>query len=76
MINGDLIEARGLLNLNLDWGGIYGKSVDLSLFVSNATNKVYTTAGLGLYASLGYVDRMFGEPRMYGARLRYRFGGK
>ena len=71
------IAAYGLLNMSADWNGIYGSPVDVSLFASNLTNKVYTIGILDLYSSpLGFASSKFGEPRMYGIRFRYRFGAE
>lgn len=67
------IPSYGLLNLALDWTGIGGSSFDGQLFVSNATNKTYQNGGIGF---LGFTERTFGEPRMYGLRLTYRFGAE
>ncbi|MET0239930.1 MAG: TonB-dependent receptor [Sphingobium sp.] len=67
------IPGYTLLNLNLDWRSVAGSPVDLSFFATNVTKKKYITytAGLG---SLGFESANIGEPRMYGVRLRYRFG--
>ena len=71
---GGLIPQFGLLNLSGNWDAISGTPIDASFFVSNALNKVYKIGGLGFYSLLGFnVDR-YGEPRMYGVRVRYRFG--
>ncbi|HEY0959584.1 MAG TPA: TonB-dependent receptor [Novosphingobium sp.] len=68
------LGPRNLLNLNLDWKGVGGSPVDLSVFATNITNDLYrTTPGTG-YQSFGYVDTQYGPPRMYGVRLRYNFG--
>lgn len=69
-------KSFGLLNLSLNWDEINGSPVDLSLFMSNATNKVYVTQGVQAWEPLywGYGDILYGEPRMFGARLHYHFG--
>lgn len=74
---GGSIPAFGLLNMSADWNGVYGSPVDLSLFASNLTNKVNAIGILDLYNSpLGFASSKFGEPRMYGIRVRYRFGAE
>jgi iron complex outermembrane recepter protein len=74
---GGTIPAFALLNMSADWNGVYGGPVDLSLFASNLTNKVYTIGLLDVYnAPFGFVSSKFGEPRMYGIRFSYRFGGE
>jgi iron complex outermembrane receptor protein len=71
---GGLIPAYGLLNLSANWANVGGQPLDVSIFVSNATNEEYRTGGLGIYDLAGYNVTRYGEPRMYGLRLRYSFG--
>lgn len=73
---GGLIPAFGLLNLAANWHAVAGHSVDLSLFASNVLNKVYRTGGDGYYDKYGFDLYRFGEPRMYGLRVRYGFGAQ
>lgn len=70
----DYLPSRELINLNLDWTRIGGSALDLRLFATNVTNKEYPVAQGGGYTSFGIVDHLYGEPRMFGARLRYNFG--
>jgi iron complex outermembrane receptor protein len=72
---------RDLLDLNATWKSMLGSSLDLSLFGTNVTNQHYATfyAGLGGAGpsgvpQVGFETGEVGAPRMYGARLRYRFG--
>jgi iron complex outermembrane receptor protein len=44
------------------------------VFGTNLTGKKYFTAVNDLLGSGGFVSKYFGEPRMYGVRLRYSFG--
>ncbi len=67
------LPSRRLLNLNAGWKGIYGSPFDASLFVTNARDEEYATWVAGLYSKLGAEYRTVGEPRMYGARVRYNF---
>jgi iron complex outermembrane receptor protein len=71
---GAVIDAFGLLNLSVDWRRIENTPLDVSLFVSNATDKVYGVGGFGYYNNLGYSIQLYGEPRMYGIRVRYHLG--
>jgi iron complex outermembrane receptor protein len=70
----DYISAYGLLNLRLEWNEIMGSSFDGSLFVSNATDKTYRVGQYSGYVSNGYITSFYGEPRMFGAHVRFRFG--
>jgi iron complex outermembrane receptor protein len=62
------------LDLNLDWTNVGGSPVDLSLFANNVTNQFTVVTLNGLRDFLGFDARQLGEPRMYGVRLRVRFG--
>ena len=70
------LEAFGLLNASLDWNDVAGSGFDLGLFVTNATNRLYRVGynnGFAGFANFG--ASLYGEPRMYGLKLRYKFGG-
>ncbi|SFF92216.1 iron complex outermembrane recepter protein [Novosphingobium sp. CF614] len=62
------------LDLNLDWRNIGGQPVDLALFATNVTNQFTRTYVQGLFNSFGFDTGYLGQPRMYGARIRVRFG--
>jgi iron complex outermembrane recepter protein len=68
-----LLPPTELLNLNVNWNGVAGSPVDLSVFAINVTNERYFTQ-VNEQSSSGFVSKFLGEPRMYGVRLRYRFG--
>ena len=67
-------RAYGLLTLGANWDRIAGSPVDASLFMTNATDKTYATGSFSLYDCCGFSGLTYGEPRMYGVRVRYRFG--
>jgi iron complex outermembrane receptor protein len=69
------LKPTNLLNLNLNWNGIAGSRIDASLFATNVTNRKYYSYVAGLYTTTGFETATLGEPRMFGGRLRYRFGG-
>lgn len=72
-----IIKAFGLLNLSASWTDVNTMPVDLEFYMSNATNKLYLTqASPSWMPGLGYTTQVYGMPRMYGARLRYRFGAE
>jgi iron complex outermembrane receptor protein len=67
------LPPQDLLNLNLNWNGVGGTPVDIGLFATNVTKErffLYTTG-----QSFGYDSAVINEPRMYGLRLKYHFGG-
>jgi len=70
----ELMDAFGLLSGSVDWKNIYSSPIDVNLFVTNATNKLYRTTNGDTYQSLGVVSTLYGEPRMYGLRVRYHWG--
>jgi iron complex outermembrane receptor protein len=67
------IPAYGLLNMSMNWDKVAGRPVDIQLFVSNALNKTYENGGIGF---LGVTERTYGDPRLYGIRVAYRFGAQ
>ena len=69
------LPAFGLLNATLDWKNALASGLDLSLFATNLTNKLYTITNTGTYQTIGAWTQMYGEPRMFGLRARYKFGG-
>jgi iron complex outermembrane receptor protein len=68
------IDGIGLLSANINWNGVGGTPIDLSLFGTNLAGKEYYTAVNDLIGSGGFVSKYFGEPRVYGLRARYTFG--
>ena len=69
-----VIKGYGLLSLNAGWSNIMGSNFDLNLFATNVTNKLYRIGGGNYYYSLGFTTSVYGEPRMVGAKVTYRFG--
>jgi iron complex outermembrane recepter protein len=72
--NTAIAPATDLLNLNLNWRDIAGAPVDLTLFATNVTNEKYHVGFTNSLGSTGGDFIILGEPRMFGARLKYRFG--
>jgi iron complex outermembrane receptor protein len=70
----DKATAVKQLDLNFDWRDIGGQPIDFSLFATNVTKQVTYTLIQPLYASFGFDLRYLGQPRMFGARIRFRFG--
>ncbi len=62
------------LDVSVDWKDAMGYPVDLSFFMNNALDSVYSQGVYALYTTSGYVSAIYGEPRMWGFKLRYRFG--
>jgi len=68
------LPSNELVSANINWMGIYQSSFDASIFVTNLLDKEYKTAFLGTYSAAGFSGDYAGEPRMFGARVRYNFG--
>src|SRR4030095_16819383 len=63
----------GLLTLGANWDRIADTPFDLTFFMTNALDKQYIANTVDI-RSLGFASHTYGEPRMWGVRLRYRFG--
>ncbi len=63
-----------LINLNATWADVAGAPVDLSFFMTNVTNEKFPLNVNNAYNSFGLESVIVNEPRMYGFRLRYKFG--
>jgi iron complex outermembrane receptor protein len=72
--NVGILQARHLLDLNLNWSSILGSPLDLGLFGTNITDAKYYSFVPGLGVPTGFETATIGEPRMYGMRVRYHFG--
>jgi iron complex outermembrane receptor protein len=66
-----ILPPTDLLNLNATWTGIMRSPLDAAFFMTNATNEIYPVATT---AGSGYDNILFGQPRVWGFRLRYNFG--
>lgn len=71
---GEKLKAFGTLSLSLDWRNVAGSGLDVGFYGTNLTNKLYRVSNSNTYSSQLYNSTMYGEPRMYGVRLRYAFG--
>jgi iron complex outermembrane receptor protein len=75
---GAYLEPFGILNASIDWRNVAGSGLDLGVFGTNLTKKTYRISNIDVYqqGSLLTWSTMYGEPRMYGVRATYRFGGE
>ena len=72
-VPGVTIPAYGLTNIRAEWNGLFGSGADLALFVNNATDKEYRIANNPHYESLGFATTQYGEPKSWGASIRFDF---
>lgn len=69
------LNAFGTLSLSINWRNVGGSRLDIGFYGTNLTNNLYRVSNANTYSSQLYGATLYGEPRMYGARLRYAFGG-
>jgi iron complex outermembrane receptor protein len=70
----ELLPPFALLGASIAWQNIYSSGFDVNLYVTNATDKLYRTSNTDVYQSLGVDSTLYGEPRMYGIKVRYHWG--
>ena len=70
-----IMPSVGLLNAQLAWKSVMQKPVDIAVFGSNLTGEQYFTTHTDLIGTAGFASGTVGEPRLYGVRVRYHFGG-
>jgi iron complex outermembrane recepter protein len=72
------VPSVALLNLNAAWNNVFGGPCDISFFATNVANKHYleTVTDLNGSNTVGFESGRYGEPRMLGAKIRYRFGSE
>ena len=68
------LPTTNLVNLNASWNEVLGQPIDLSFFMTNVTNAKFPLAVVNAWRSYGYESAVLNEPRMFGFRLKYRFG--
>ena len=69
-----ITPSSNLVNLNLDWNSVGGSPIDLALFATNVTKEKIKLPNQNSYTVSGVAEVGMSPPRMYGLRLRYRFG--
>ncbi|MCT2399342.1 TonB-dependent receptor [Novosphingobium mangrovi (ex Huang et al. 2023)] len=72
--NPGLMPSTKLLNLNANWDSIFGSPIDASFFMTNVTNEKFPVNVVNGFNSFGLESQLVNEPRMYGVRLKVRFG--
>ena len=71
--NFGVLPKQNILNLNANWENVGKRPVDLAFFMTNVTNE-HVLQHVNVQDGNGFLSYIVGEPRMYGFRLRYRFG--
>ncbi|MEJ5976310.1 TonB-dependent receptor [Novosphingobium sp. PS1R-30] len=68
-----IAPSSSVLNLNATWANVASMPIDLSVFMTNVTNE-HVIQQINDNSARGFVSAIVGEPRMWGARIKYRFG--
>lgn len=68
------LPSTNLLNLNANWKNVLGQPFDLAFFMTNVTNEKFPLNVANFFNSFGFESQNVNEPRMWGFRLKYRFG--
>lgn len=71
MLTPYIIPPYGLMNFAVNWDKVLNSAYDASFYVSNAFNRTYAFGGVDVF---GFQQTIYGDPRMYGLRVRYHFG--
>lgn len=71
---GAWIDDFDLINASLYWRQIYTSNFDLQLFATNLEDKEYRIGNSNTWREVYARNSIWGEPRMYGLRLSYRWG--
>lgn len=62
-----------LANARINWDNILGSNFNAGAFVTNITNQFYRVGVIGIVEESGIGSSAYGEPRMYGFSLGYKF---
>lgn len=66
--------SYSLMNLRAELNNVGGSGVSVAGFVNNVFNETYRIGVLGLIAEgLGFQNSVYGEPRMYGVEVGFKF---
>ncbi|WP_160299227.1 TonB-dependent receptor [Sphingomonas sp. SRS2] len=69
----DVQKGYGILDARIDWDKFLDTPVSVYVFANNITKRSYLTTFLQFYNGIGFSAGAFGEPRMFGAGVKYGF---
>jgi iron complex outermembrane receptor protein len=70
---GGWIDSVGLLNASVSWWSIFQSNFDFMIYGTNLTDEEYRVSNSNVWNLAYYRSSIYGEPRMYGARLSYSY---
>ena len=73
-VGNGILPSATYANISVNWDDFMGLPVDGAFFITNVTNERILQHA-NLQETQGAMTAIVGEPRMYGFRLKYRFGG-
>lgn len=68
------VDAYSVVNARVEWSSVAGSAIDVGLFARNLFDEEYIAAASVTNPGLGFITVQYGEPRIVGLDLRYRFG--
>ncbi|MBU6268204.1 MAG: TonB-dependent receptor [Sphingomonadales bacterium] len=68
-----MVPASNLLNMNLDWKSVFGRPIDLGVFVTNLTDQHHLLAPDSAFTTIGGEGGHPELPRMFGMRLKVHY---
>lgn len=71
--NNGIVPSAQIVNLNLSWQDVMSLPIDATVFVTNVFNERYFLH-INDQFTRSNVAAVLAEPRMWGVRLRYKFG--
>jgi len=72
-VGNGILPSATYANVNVTWEGIGGMPIDATFFVTNVTKEVVLQHA-NLQETQGAMTAIVGEPRMWGVRVKYKFG--
>ena len=69
-----VVPSNERFDASIDWTNVWGRPIDASFFVTNLTDNSPVLATSVLYNAVGVDASTYAEPRMFGFRVKYRFG--
>lgn len=67
------LPAYTIFNARIDWRDLFGKSIDVGVFVRNLTDKRYLTGAVDLTTSASVAVGMLAAPRTFGVEMAWHF---
>ncbi|MGE3690856.1 MAG: TonB-dependent receptor [Novosphingobium sp.] len=73
-VNTGILPKRTFGNININWKDVGGMPIDAAFYITNVTNEKMFTH-INDQSNNGFISYSVDEPRQWGVRLKYRFGG-